>query len=116
MSEAPNFSESEPRKYQGLVRFVVSYGAFVDVGTHLGLRHQTRISLEAIDCVNDVLYEGQQVRLVRLVTRYYLLVCLGGKGLIWSFHVSPGSCPSLTVVLPRRFVSGVGLCLAWSAA
>lgn len=49
------------KKYQGLVRFVVSYGAFVDVGTHLGLLHQTRISLEAIDCVNDVLYEGQQV-------------------------------------------------------
>ena len=65
ISAAPNFSESEPsepRKYQGLVRFVVSYGAFVDVGTHLGLLHQTRISLEAIDCVNDVLYEGQQVR------------------------------------------------------
>jgi len=49
------------KKYQGLVRFVVSYGAFVDVGTHLGLLHQTRISLESIDCVNDVLYEGQQV-------------------------------------------------------
>ena len=63
----PSFSDTlgRARKYQGLVRFVVSYGAFVDVGTHLGLLHQTRISLEAID-VNDVLYEGQQVRLVKL--------------------------------------------------
>ena len=66
----------------------------MDVGTHLGLLHQTRISLEAIDCVNDVLYEGQQVRLVRLVTRDFLLV--------WGARAYGLSVfPCLTWVLPQ---------------
>lgn len=49
------------RKYQGTVRSVLDFGAFVDIGAEGdGLLHISQISQERIDNIYDVLSEGQQ--------------------------------------------------------
>jgi len=50
------------QKYQGTVRSVLDFGAFVDIGAEGdGLLHISQISQERIDNIYDVLSEGQQV-------------------------------------------------------
>mmetsp|Transcript_3052 Transcript_3052/g.5329 ORF Transcript_3052/g.5329 Transcript_3052/m.5329 type:complete len:451 (+) Transcript_3052:42-1394(+) len=50
------------QKYQGTVKSVLDFGAFVDIGAESdGLLHISRISQERIDNIYDVLSEGQQV-------------------------------------------------------
>lgn len=50
------------QKYQGTVKSVLDFGAFVDIGAESdGLLHISRISQERIENIYDVLSEGQQV-------------------------------------------------------
>eukprot|EP00435_Cladocopium_sp_Y103_P023041 s1784_g5.t1 len=50
------------QKYQGTVKSVLDFGAFVDIGAESdGLLHISRISQERIENIYDILSEGQQV-------------------------------------------------------
>lgn len=49
------------RKYDGTVRSVLDFGAFVDIGAESeGLLHISRISGERVENIYDVLSEGQK--------------------------------------------------------
>lgn len=50
------------QKYTGVVRSIVQFGAFVDIGAESnGLLHKSVISLKRVEDVHDFLKEGQQV-------------------------------------------------------
>ena len=78
------------RKYQGTVRSVLDFGAFVDIGAEGdGLLHISQISQERIDNIYDVLSEGQQAFGLRNVEGavgcsnvQYQNRCLWGKYLV----------------------------------
>ncbi len=54
----------EGETYDGVVKNILSYGAFVDIGGIEGLLHVSEISHDRVDDPSDVLQKGQKVRVV----------------------------------------------------